>query len=72
MAKRALVNGKGVKWGKKTKKIMLFNLEKVFQGIVAIDLNDEELRAFNLIHHALMRNGYAYVLQKIEIRRSEK
>lgn len=41
-------------------------------NIVNLYLDEEELVAMNIIHNALFRNGYAYVLQKITIKRKRK
>lgn len=51
------------------KKKVLVRLPKQVK-IVCIEMDDEELAAFNIVHHALIRNGYTCHLQKISLKKA--
>lgn len=51
------------------KEIAQFSIDQLFSGLITLELNEEERRAMNVIHHALLRNGYTYIFQKVELKR---
>ena len=42
------------------------------ENIINLYLNEKELESMNIIHRALLRNGYTYIFQKINIKEKNK